>query len=164
MGGCVCGLKTQLAMTQLSFNLGQLSKEVQKLEHAKLDTWGLKREISFVFAWIVKRNLKIKLLFDILKSWDIILHWWPNPGYNIEKRSFKCFPILGSAFGTSFPALWICKAHPHSQDYSTRPSSPTTHRSQEAKCQQSKMCPPAACLNYLTKKIQLHSKKIYLHV
>ena len=36
--GCVGGLKTQLAMTQLSFNLGQLSKEVQKLEHAKLDT------------------------------------------------------------------------------------------------------------------------------
>ena len=130
--GCVGGLKTQLAMTQLSFNLGQLSKEVQKLEHAKLDTWGLTREISFVFAWIVKRNLKIKLLFDILKSWDIILHWWPNPGYNIEKRSFKCFPILGSAFGTSFPALWICKAHPHSQDYSTRPSPlpPTGHRKQ----------------------------------
>ena len=44
-GGRVGGLKTQLAMTQLSFNLGQLSKEVQKLEHAKLDTWGLTREI-----------------------------------------------------------------------------------------------------------------------
>ena len=45
VGGCVSGLKTQLAMTQLSFNLGQLSKEVQKLEHAKLDTLGLTREI-----------------------------------------------------------------------------------------------------------------------
>ena len=38
VGVWVGGLKTQLAMTQLSFNLGQLSKEVQKLEHAKLDT------------------------------------------------------------------------------------------------------------------------------
>ena len=165
VGGCVGGLKTQLAMTQLSFNLGQLSKEVQKLEHAKLDTWGLTREIfclcmnlrekkseNQVIVWhfkIMRHNITLMAKSRIWywkKGLLNVFQFWVQ---HLAPRFQPC------GFAKLIPTLKIT-AH------GLPPLPATTHRSQEAKCQQSKMC-QAACLNYLTKKFNCQLKRyIYM--